>query len=83
MMDKKVVMCDFNGIKEGMLVRVHDDWHDMSVSGGMMGIVIDRITYAHMLGEGDNEKYDPMLIVVGPNGRQVVPVDAVTLVNDE
>lgn len=82
MMDKKVVMCDFKGIKEGMLVRVHDDWHDLEVSGGTMGVVIDRVTYPHMLGEGANEAYDPMLIILGPRGRQIIPVDAVTLIDD-
>lgn len=83
MMDKKVVMCDFKGIKEGMLVRVHDGWHDLPIKGGMVGVVIDRITYPHMTGEGELEFYDPMLIIVGPNGRKVVPVDVVSVLKDD
>lgn len=82
MMDKMVVMCDFKGIKPGMLVRVHDGWHDLPISGGMMGVVIDRITYPRMVDEGAHELYDPMLIVVGPNGRKIVPVDVVTVVKE-
>ena len=52
MMDKSVVMCDFKGIKPGMIVRVHDGWHDLPITGGMMGVVIDRITYPRMVDEG-------------------------------
>ena len=73
MIDEKVVMCDFRGIKPGMLVKFDNT---------KVGLVLDRVTYALMLDEGANEAYDPMLIILGPQGRQIIPVDAVTLIDD-
>lgn len=80
MIDEKVVMCDFKGIKEGMLVSIDSSWRDGS---GDIGLVLDRLTYAHMLGEGENESYDPMLVVLTDAGRRTVPVDVVTVVNEK
>lgn len=80
MMDKKVVMCDFNGIKEGMLVRIDKNWRDDSEE---IALVLDRVTYAHMLGEGAAESYDPMLVVLSSGTRKTVPVDAVTIVDED
>jgi hypothetical protein len=80
MPDKKVVMCDFRNLRPGMLVQINAGWSD---SCGKLGVIIDRITYAHMLGEGANESYDPMLIVMVGSKRLVVPVDAVERIEDD
>lgn len=79
MIDEKVVMCDFKGIKPGMLVKIDSDWSD---GQGEVGLVLDRITYAHMLGEGANESYDPMLIILSRGSRMTIPVDSVTVVQE-
>ena len=79
MIDEKVVMCDFKGIKPGMLVKIDSDWGD---GQGEVGLVLDRITYAHMLGEGANESYDPMLIILSRGTRMTIPVDSVTVVQE-
>jgi len=78
-MDKQVVMCDFKGIKAGSLVNIDKEWRD-GASG--VGLVLERVTYAHMLGEGDNESYDPMLVVLTDVGRRVVPVGVVKIINE-
>jgi hypothetical protein len=82
MIDEKVVMCDFKGIKEGMLVRVDENWRDMHLNGGEFGVVLDRVTYPHMLGEGDQESYDAMLIVLLGGRRIVVPAESVTRIDE-
>jgi len=82
MIDEKVVMCDFKGIKEGMLVRVDESWKDMHLNGGEFGVVLDRVTYHHMLGEGDHESYDAMLIVLLGGRRIVVPAESVARIDE-
>lgn len=79
MIDEKVVMCDFRGIKAGMLVRIDPSWSDGS-SG--TGLVLDRLTYARMLDEGANEAYDPMLVVLTNTGRLTVPAEVVDIVDE-
>ena len=79
MIDEKVVMCDFKGIKPGMLVKIDSSWRD---GPDEVGLVLDRITYAHMLGEGASESYDPMLIVLTHGARKTVPVDSVTVIQE-
>ena len=74
MIDEKVVMCDFRGIKPGMLVNFDND---------KVGLVLDRVTYARMLDEGANEAYDPMLIVLSGTSREVISVDDVNLVIED
>ena len=63
-----------------MLVSFDSSWRDGS---GCIGLVLYRLTYAHMLGEGENESYDPMLVVLTDAGRRTVPVDVVTVVNEK
>jgi hypothetical protein len=82
MIDEKVVMCDFKGIKEGMLVRVDESWRDMHLNGGEFGVVLDRVTYPHMLGEGDHESYDAMLVVLLGGRRIVVPAESVARIDE-
>lgn len=79
MIDEKVVMCDFKGIKPGMIVKIDNDWRD-----GLdeVCLVLDRVTYAHMLDEGASESYDPMLIVLTRGGRKTIPVDSVTVIQE-
>lgn len=69
MMDKRVVMYrgDFNGIKVGDLIRPTVDI--IGFPREDVALVIDRVANALMLGEGDGEHYDPILIVVY-RGRQ-------------
>ena len=79
MSDKRVVMCDFRGIKAGMLVSIDSAWRDGS-SG--TGLVLDRLTYARMLDEGASESYDPMIVVLTDVGRLTVPVEVVDIVDE-
>lgn len=79
-MDKKVVMCDFRGIKEGMLVKIDNNWSD---GDGEVGLVLGRISFAHMLGEGADEAYDPMLLILSNGKRKTVPVDSVAVVLED
>lgn len=74
MIDEKVVMCDFKGIKPGMLVKFDNT---------KVGLVLDRVTYALMLDEGANEAYDPMLVVLSGTKREVISVDDVNHVIEE
>lgn len=74
MTDKRVVMCDFKGIKPGMLVKFDDI---------KVGLVLERLTYATMLGDGDGEAYDPMLVVLSSNRREVICVNDVNHVIEE
>jgi hypothetical protein len=74
MTDKKVVMCDFRGIKPGMLVKFDKN---------KVGLVLERLTYALMLGDGDGEAYDPMLVVLSGTKREVICVDDVNQVLEE
>lgn len=80
MTDRKVVMCDFKGIKGGMLVSIDKEWRDGS---GEVGLVLDRLTYAHMLDEGANEAYDPMLVVLTDAGQRTVPVGVVKIISEQ
>lgn len=73
-------MCNFKGIKSGMLVSIDKDWRDGS---GEVGLVLDRLTYAYMLGEGANETYDPMLVVLTDMGRRTIPVDVVKIIREQ
>jgi hypothetical protein len=82
MIDEKVVMCDFKGIKEGMLVRVDENWRDAYLTGGEFGVVLDRVTYPHMLGEGDHESYDAMLVILSGGRRIVVPAVSVSRIEE-
>ena len=82
MVDKRVVDYDssFRGFRVGDLVRPRSgitflDWRGC-------GLVIDRTLNALMLGEGDGEHYDPVLVVVSSGKRHVVHVGDVEKVED-
>lgn len=83
MMDKRVVMYrgDFNGIKVGDLVRSLVDM--IGFPRGNVAIVIDRVANAFMLGEGDAEQYDPILIILHHGKRHHVSVDDVEKVLED
>lgn len=80
MTDKRVATYDFSGIKVGMLVRIDKTWQD---GASEIALVLDHTIYTHMIGEGENESYDPMIIVLTNLGRRTVPVDAVSLVSEK
>lgn len=73
MMDKKVVTCDFMGIKAGHIVRV----------GRRTGLVIDRFTSPRLLDEGHDEVYDAMLVVLLDGRRLNVFVEDVEIIDDD
>lgn len=82
MVNKRVVDYDtnFRGFRVGDLVRPRSgitflDWRGC-------GLVIDRTLHARMLGEGDGEYYDPVLVVVSSGKRHVVHVGDVEKVED-
>lgn len=77
MMDKLVMMYhgDFNGIKVGDLVSPRVDIIGFPREDA--ALVIDRIANAFMLGEGDAEQYDPILVVLHRGKRHHVSVDDV------
>ncbi len=74
MIDRKVVMCDFKGIKPGMLVKFDNI---------KVGLVLERLTYALMLGDGDSEAYDPKLVVLSGARREIICVDDVNHIIEE
>jgi len=73
MMDKRVVTCDFMGIRVGHIVRV----------GGRIGLVIDRFTSPRLLDEGHYEVYDAMLVVLLDGRRLNVFVEDVEIIDDD
>jgi hypothetical protein len=83
MMDKRVVEYDsnFKGIRIGDLVC---PTHGITF-GGWKGyaLVVDRTLHAMMLGEGDAEHYDPILVVVASGRRHHVHVDDVEKVRED
>jgi hypothetical protein len=74
MMDKKVVTCDFRGIKPGHLVRFDD---------GRMGVVMERFIFSTVLDEGHAEIFYPTLDVMIGNKRQCVHIDDVEAVEED
>lgn len=74
MIDKKVVTCDFRGIKPGHLVRFDD---------GRVGMVMDRFISSATLDEGHAEIFYPTLNVMLGSRRRYVHVDDVEIVEDD
>ncbi len=72
--DKKVVDCDFRGIKPGHLVRFED---------GRMGVVMERFILSTVLDEGHAEIFYPTLDVMVGNKRQRVHIDDVEAVEED
>jgi hypothetical protein len=83
MMDKRVMMYrgDFNGIKIGDLVRPIVDIIGFPREDA--ALVIDRMSNPLMLGDGDSEHYDPLLIVLHRGRQHQIIADDVELVDDE
>lgn len=74
MIDKKVVICDFHGIKPGYLVRLQD---------GRVGTVLETYVFPRMLDEGHGEFYEPVLeIILGNKRVRVYPNDVTVLEGD-
>lgn len=83
MMDKQVLDYDsnFKGIRVGDLVRPA---HGVTFTGWKgIALVIDRTLHAVMLGEGDAEHYDPVVIVVVSGKRRHVHIDDIDKVEDD
>jgi hypothetical protein len=74
MIDKKVIACDFRGIKPGHLVRFDD---------GRVGMVMDRFISSATLDEGHAEIFYPTLDVVLGSTRYRVHADDVEVIDDE
>ena len=81
MMDKRVVIGDFRGIKEGSLVHVKYGSPDLPV--GAVALVINRSLNAMMLGDGDGERYDEVLVLLHGGKRHHVSVSDVDLVDED
>jgi hypothetical protein len=81
MMDKRVVIGDFRGIKEGNLVHVK--FGSDFLPTGTVALVIDRSFNAMMFGEGDAEYYDEVLVLLHRGKRHYVSVDDVELVDED
>ncbi len=81
MLDKRVVMGSFRGIKEGSLVRVKYGSPDLPV--GAIALVINRSLNAMMLGEGDREHYDEVLVLLHGGKRHHVSVSDVDIVKED
>jgi len=56
MTDKKVLTCDFGDIKPNVIVR--------DLITGNLGLCLDTIHMPVSLGDGDQERYDPVAIVL-------------------
>lgn len=80
-MDKRVVIGDFRGIKEGSLVHVKYGSPDLPV--GAVALVINRSLNAMMLGDGDGERYDEVLVLLHGGKRHHVSVSDVDLVDED
>jgi hypothetical protein len=74
MIDKKVITCDFRGIKPGHLVRFDD---------GRVGLVMERFISSASLDEGHAEIFYPTLSVMLGSTRKYVHVDDIEAVEDE
>jgi hypothetical protein len=81
MMDKQVVMGDFRGIKDGSLVRIKYGSDDLPPES--VALVLSRSLNAVMLGDGDREYYDEILVLLHRGKRHYVAVDDVELVRVE
>ena len=84
-MDKRVLMHrnDFYDIKVGDLVRLRSGISVQGFKPGDVALVIDRVTNALMLGDGDGEYYDLMLIVVNRGRRHNLCIDDVVKVQED
>lgn len=83
MMDKRIVDYDssFRGFRIGDLIcpRVGVNFLDWKGPA----LIIDRILNAMMLGEGEGERYDAVLVVVAAGNRHHVHVDDVERIEEE
>lgn len=84
MMDKRVLMHrgDFYDIKVGDLVRLRSGISVPGFKPGDVALVIDRVVNALMLGDGDGEYYDLILIVVNRGRRHHLCIDDVVKVQE-
>ena len=85
MLDKRVLMHkgDFCDIKVGDLVRLRSGIIMSGFKPRDVALVIDRVVNALMLGDGDGEYYDLMLIVVNRGRRHSLCVDDVVKVQED
>jgi hypothetical protein len=72
---------NFRGFGIGDLVRPREGIIFLSWHG--TGLVIERSLNALMLGEGDGEHYDPILVIVAGGKRHHVHVDDVEKVGKD
>ena len=85
MMDKRVLAYtgDFRGVKAGDLVRLRSGISMHGFNPGDVALVVDRAANALMLGDGDGEYYDLILIVVNRGRRHHICIDDVEKVSED
>jgi len=81
MTDKRVVIGNFKGIKDGSLVHVKYGSPDLP--DGVIALVINRSLNAMMLGEGECERYDEVLVLLHGGKRHYVSVNDVDIVEED
>lgn len=74
MIDKKVVNCDYNGIKPNTLVR--------NKHNNQIGLCLDVLMVPNYLGEGHYESYDPAAIVLIKGRRAVLSIEYLEVFKD-
>lgn len=74
MLDKKVLTCDFAGIKPNVLVR--------DVKTNKVGLCLETLLTYSSLGEGSGESYYPAAVVLIKGKREVYPAHDLVLIDD-
>ena len=84
MMDKRVLAYtgDFHGVKAGDLVKLRSGISMHDFKPGDVALVVDRAANALMLGDGDSEYYDLILIVLNRGRRCHICVEDVEKVEE-
>jgi hypothetical protein len=75
MIDKKVVMGDFKGIRSGMIVK--------DKFTGDVGLCIGTFLVPMTLGEGYNEDYDAGAVVLVKGKKMSLSVDFLEIVHED
>ena len=75
MLDKKVLTCDFSGIKPNSLVR--------DVKTDKVGLCLETSVTCTSLGEGAGESYHPIAVVLMKGKREVYPTHDLALVDED
>lgn len=74
MIDKKVVVSDFKGIKPNILVR--------DKQTNQVGLCLDTMMIPNYMGEGHYEAYDCAAVVLLKGRRAVLPIENLEICED-